>query len=141
MSSNSWLESFSDTNRLSKLNRDRKLSGGNTSVRANDDARKPAVPDKAHITFGESRTIKYYDKPQKHLEMKHFQQQVVMEGLDEQMNRKITDSDFESSYLFAKDAKQKLPPNVGPEAPVNHEIDDRNLETTKSSLRDSSISS
>ena len=119
MSSNSWLESFSDTNRLSKFTRDPKSNTPTASNKAREEAKKNLPPEKGHISFGESRTIKYYDKPQKHLEMKHFQQQVVMEGLDEQMNRKITDSDFESSYLFAKDIKLKLPPGCTLESPVD----------------------
>ena len=55
--------------------------------------------------------IKYYDRPQKYLEKKHFQQQVDMK-IEDNESRKMSNSDFENQFNFAKELRRKIPDNA-----------------------------
>jgi hypothetical protein len=79
--------------------------------------KKREEEDRPSINFNDIRTIKYYDKPQRHLEKKHFQQQANIEAKDTGQ-RKITDSDFQSSFNYAKEIKSKLSENPSPKSSV-----------------------
>lgn len=79
--------------------------------------KKREEEDRPSINFNDIRTIKYYDKPQRHLEKKHFQQQANIEVKDNGQ-RKITDSDFQSSFNYAKEIKSKMPEKPLPNSTV-----------------------
>ena len=72
---------------------------------------------KPSIDFNEMRTVKYYDKPQRHLEKKHFQQQADIIPTDN-TQKKITESDFQSSITYSKEIKSKLSEKIDPKSMV-----------------------
>lgn len=67
------------------------------------------------INFDDTKVVKYYDRHVRPASKTHFQQEAnLIKG--ELGQRKITYSDFESAYVFAKDVRRKLPQDIKAES-------------------------